>query len=141
MGRRPQPEIKERLLEACADHALAHGLPDRLEPLARATGTSTRMLIYHFGTRDVLLRAVLERARQRQVTTFGDLLRMRPGEPYTGTLRNAWAFITGPEGQPYLQLLCGGWRRPTGSGRSRRDWAASAGRNSPRSSSPSSAVS
>ncbi|MGW3288682.1 hypothetical protein ACWDR3_28990 [Streptomyces sp. NPDC001002] len=49
--------------DACADHALAHGLPDRLEPLATATGTSARMLIYHFGTRDALLRAILGRAR------------------------------------------------------------------------------
>ncbi len=89
MGRRPQPHIKERLLDACTDHALAHGLPDRLEPLTTATGTSARMLIYHFGTRDALLRAVLGRARQRQLDTFGDLLRVRPDEPYTATLNRA----------------------------------------------------
>jgi AcrR family transcriptional regulator len=78
MGRRPQPYIKNRLLDGCADYALAHGLPDRLEPLATATGTSARMLIYHFGTCDALLRAVLGHARQRQLDTFGDLLRVRP---------------------------------------------------------------
>ncbi|PRY32421.1 TetR/AcrR family transcriptional regulator [Umezawaea tangerina] len=105
MGRRPQPEIKDRLLDLCADHALEHGLPDKLDPLARAAGTSTRMLIYHFGTRDVLLRAVLQRARQRQLTVFGDLLRVRPGEPFTTTLVNAWTFITGPEAQPYLRMF------------------------------------
>ncbi|MFB7075154.1 TetR/AcrR family transcriptional regulator [Streptomyces sp. NPDC056290] len=105
MGRRPQPHIKERLLEACADHALAHGLPDRLEPLAAATGTSARMLIYHFGTRDALLRAVLGRARQRQLDIFGDLLRVRPDEPYTATLGRAWTFITGPDGRPYLRMF------------------------------------
>ncbi|MFD8007160.1 TetR/AcrR family transcriptional regulator [Streptomyces mirabilis] len=105
MGRRPQPHIKERLLDACADHALAHGLPDRLEPLATATGTSARMLIYHFGTRDALLRAVLGHARQRQLDTFGDLLRARPDEPYTATLDRAWASITGPDGRPYLRMF------------------------------------
>jgi AcrR family transcriptional regulator len=105
VGRRPQPHIKERLLDACADHALAHGLPDRLEPLATATGTSARMLIYHFGTRDALLRAVLGRARQRQLDTFGDLLRVRPDEPYTATLNRAWTSITGPDGQPYLRMF------------------------------------
>ncbi len=105
MGRRPQPEIKQRLLDACTDHALEHGLPDKLEPLARATGTSTRMLIYHFGTRDILLRAVLGQARQRQLTAFGDLLRVRPDQPYTVTLATAWAFITGPGGQPYLRMF------------------------------------
>ncbi|MCS7480489.1 TetR/AcrR family transcriptional regulator [Umezawaea endophytica] len=105
MGRHPRPEIKDRLLDACTDHALHHGLPDKLEPLARATGTSTRMLIYHFGTRDALLRAVLQRARQRQLTAFGDLLRVRPDERYTVTLANAWTSITGPEGQPYLRMF------------------------------------
>jgi AcrR family transcriptional regulator len=105
VGRRPQPHIKERLLDACADHALAHGLPDRLEPLATATGVSARMLIYHFGTRDALLRAVLAHARQRQLDTFGDLLRVRPDEPYTDTLHRAWTSITGPDGQPYLRMF------------------------------------
>jgi AcrR family transcriptional regulator len=105
VGRRLQPEIKERLLDACTDHALEHGLPDRLEPLASAAGTSTRMLIYHFGTRDALLRAVLGRARQRQLAAFGDLLRVRPEQPYTATLANAWTVMTGPEGQPYLRMF------------------------------------
>jgi AcrR family transcriptional regulator len=105
VGRRPQPETKARLLDACTDHALAHGLPDRLGPLATATGASARMLIYHFGTRDALLRAVLGHARQRQLDTFGDLLRVRPDEPYTATLDRAWTSITGLDGQPYLRMF------------------------------------
>lgn len=109
VGRRPQPAIKERLLDACTDHALAYGLPDRLEPLASAAGTSARMLIYHFGTRDNLLRAVLAHARQRQLDTFGDLLRARPGEPYTTTLDNAWSSMSGPDGQPFLRMF-GQWQ-------------------------------
>ena len=108
MGRRPQPEIKLRLLDACTDHALRHGLPDRLEPLASAAGTSARMLIYHFGTRDALLHAVLAHARHRQLSTFGELLRARPDQPYTVTLADAWAFLTGPEGRPYLRMF-GQW--------------------------------
>jgi hypothetical protein len=39
--------------DACTDYSLEHGLPDRLAPLAAAAGTSSRMLIYHFGTRDL----------------------------------------------------------------------------------------
>lgn len=105
MGRRPQPEIREQLLEACVDHVLAHGLPDRLGPLVAATGTSARMLLYHFTTRDDLLRAVLERARRRQLDAFGALLRVRPDEPYPETLARAWATISGPDAQPYLRLF------------------------------------
>jgi AcrR family transcriptional regulator len=105
MGRHKQPEIRERLLAACTDHALEHGLPDRLEPYAVAAGTSTRMLIYHFGTRDALQREVLGHARARQRQVFGELLRPRPDEPYPTTLRRAWSTMTGPAGRPYLDMF------------------------------------
>jgi AcrR family transcriptional regulator len=105
MGRRPQPEIKQRLLDACTDYALEHGLPDRLGPLASAADTSNRMLIYHFGTRDGLLREILRQARQRQLDAFTDLLRVRSEESYTVTLSQAWAAMTGPQGQPYLRMF------------------------------------
>ena len=105
MGRRPQPQIRQRLLDACTDYALEHGLPDRLRPLAAAAGTSSRMLIYHFGTRDGLLREILEHARQRQVEAFTDLLRVRPEQPYPATLSHAWSAMTGPHGRPYLRMF------------------------------------
>ncbi len=105
MGRQRQPQIKQRLLDACTNYALEHGLPDRLEPLAAAAGTSNRMLIYHFGTRDRLLREVLGQARRRQVETFTDLIRLRPDEPYPMTLARAWSAISGPQGKPYLRIF------------------------------------
>jgi AcrR family transcriptional regulator len=63
------------------------------------------MLIYHFGTRDGLLREILRQARQRQLDAFTDLLRVRPEESYTVTLSQAWAAMTGPQGQPYLRMF------------------------------------
>jgi AcrR family transcriptional regulator len=105
VGRKRQPQIRQRLLAACTDHALEHGLPDRLGPLAAAAGTSSRMLIYHFGTRDGLLREVLGEARRRQVDAFTDLIRLRPGEPYPVTLARAWPAISGPQGEPYLRMF------------------------------------
>jgi len=105
MGRQRQPQIRQRLLDTCTDHALEHGLPDRLGPFAAATGTSSRMLIYHFETRDGLLRAVLQRARERQVEAFTELLRLRPDEPYLVTLGRAWPAISGPPGERYLRMF------------------------------------
>src|SRR5690242_3384984 len=105
MGRRPQPEIRAHLLDACTTYALEHGLPDRMGPLAAAAGTSTRMLVYHFGTRDQLFREVLGCARKRQLDAFGQMLRPRPGEPYLDTLARAWDQMTGPEGRPYLRMF------------------------------------
>jgi AcrR family transcriptional regulator len=105
VGRKPQPQIKDTLLDACVDHALAHGLPDRLGPFVSATGTSARMLLYHFGTRDSLVLAVLGRARQRQLDGWGALLQLRPEEPYTVTLDRAWTAIAGADGRPYRQMF------------------------------------
>ncbi|MBM9465973.1 TetR/AcrR family transcriptional regulator [Nakamurella leprariae] len=105
MGRRAQPEIKDRILDACTDHALTHGVPDRLEPFVTATGTSARMLIYHFGSRDALLQAVLAQARRRHLDAWGDLLRPRPDEPYPATLARAWTSMTGPDGRPFLRMF------------------------------------
>ena len=105
MGRQRQPRIRRHLLVACTDYALEHGLPDRLGPLAAAAGTSSRMLIYHFETRDGLRREVLRQARQRQVEAWGELLRLRSDEPYPDTLARAWSAISGPQGAPYLRMF------------------------------------
>ncbi|GAA4041103.1 TetR/AcrR family transcriptional regulator [Parerythrobacter jejuensis] len=51
---------RESLLPLIAAHVLEHGLADlSLRPLAKAAGTSDRMLIYHFGNKDQLVAAVL----------------------------------------------------------------------------------
>ena len=44
-----------------------------LRPLARAVGTSDRMLIYHFGSRDGLVAAVIDEATNRSVAYLGGL--------------------------------------------------------------------
>lgn len=47
-------------LDGMAQHVLAHGLNNAsLRPLAQAVGTSDRMLIYHFGSKEGLIDALL----------------------------------------------------------------------------------
>ena len=61
---------RERLLEAAIDHFGRHGIGDTsLRGIAEAVGTSHRMLIYHFGSREGLLADVTRavEARQRAV--------------------------------------------------------------------------
>jgi len=57
----PDPRSpKNQLLPALGAYVLENGLAGAsLRPLARAAGTSDRMLIYHFGTKDRLVEAVL----------------------------------------------------------------------------------
>jgi AcrR family transcriptional regulator len=57
----PARMSRETLLPALAAHVLEHGLADvSLRPLAKAAGTSDRMLIYHFGSKDALVAALLD---------------------------------------------------------------------------------
>lgn len=51
---------KDSLLPLLARHVLAHGLGQAsLRPLARAAGTSDRMLLYHFGSKEALIAELL----------------------------------------------------------------------------------
>jgi AcrR family transcriptional regulator len=56
------------LLDRLADHVLAHGLSaSSLRPLAKAAGTSDRMLLYYFPDKGALIGAVLEVVAARMV--------------------------------------------------------------------------
>ena len=57
-----QPKLsKEALLPRMADHVLKHGMAGAsLRPLAKAAGTSDRMLIYHFGNKERLISELLK---------------------------------------------------------------------------------
>jgi AcrR family transcriptional regulator len=59
---------REDLLERVTDYVLENGLIGlSLRPLAAAIGTSDRMLIYHFTSRDALVSAVVARTTERAV--------------------------------------------------------------------------
>ena len=56
---------REALLARAVEHFAEHGVGDTsLRALAQAIGTSHRMLIYHFGSRDGLLAAVVDTVEQ-----------------------------------------------------------------------------
>jgi AcrR family transcriptional regulator len=62
----------QRLLDAAIEHFGRHGIGDTsLRGIAEAIGTSHRMLIYHFGSREGLLAEVTSsvEARQRTIMT------------------------------------------------------------------------
>ena len=64
-GAQPPPSARQaELLEAGYAYALTHGLADlSLRPLAAAIGSSPRVLMFLFGNKDGLVRALLARAR------------------------------------------------------------------------------
>ena len=88
---------KERLLTAAAEHIAASGVSDlTLRGLAAAIGTSHRMLLYHFGSKDGLLVEVIKLVEQRQRAALGEL---EIGDEHTaaGITRAFWKRLSAPE--------------------------------------------
>ncbi|MGW1990369.1 TetR/AcrR family transcriptional regulator [Embleya sp. NPDC001921] len=70
MGRKPNPERRPEILSAVVDELARTGLGDlSLRPLAGALGVSTYTLTYQFGSKEELLRAVLEFVEAEQAAT------------------------------------------------------------------------
>ena len=74
---------RDDLLDQVTDHVLEHGLIGlTLRPLAAAIGTSDRMLIYHFGSRDALVSEVVARCTERAIAAVAAI-------PAAPTVRSA----------------------------------------------------
>jgi AcrR family transcriptional regulator len=62
-----ETQARDRLLAAAVSHALSAGISDlSLRELAAAIGTSHRMLIYHFGSRQGLLVAIAKAVEESE---------------------------------------------------------------------------
>ncbi|WP_433375460.1 TetR/AcrR family transcriptional regulator [Actinoplanes sp. CA-142083] len=92
-------ESREALLAKVMEAAAKDGLADRsLREIAASAGTSHRMLIYHFGSREGLLRAIVEamEAQQRAAMTGDD-----PHE----VMASLWERVSSPEVRPFVRLF------------------------------------
>ena len=103
-GERGRPEQRSAFLAGAVDHVLAHGVGTlSLRPLAAALGTSDRMLLYYFGSRDRLLGAVLEVVGERLQRHLTAALPADPLAP--GALVTAVAgVLLAPGPEPLLRL-------------------------------------
>jgi AcrR family transcriptional regulator len=103
MGRKPDPRIKADLLEKISSYILQHGLQDlSLRSLAAALGTTARMLIYHFNSKENLIVEVLLYGQQQQQALFTKLLgtEASPSE----ALRALWQHFISKEMAPLIRL-------------------------------------
>lgn len=72
MPRRHNPARREELEEALIDYVLEHGISDlSLRPLAEGLGVSTYSLVYHFGSKDGVIAAVVARVEERERAMVG----------------------------------------------------------------------
>jgi AcrR family transcriptional regulator len=93
MARTPDLARRRQLLDAVFEEFAAGGVGDRsLREVAAAVGTSHRMLLHHFGSRDSLLVAIVEEAERRQMALVPDLP-MNPADGFAAM----WADLRRPE--------------------------------------------
>ena len=105
MTRPVDHEGRAALLERITAYVVEHGLTDlSLRPLAKAVGSSPRMLLYHFGSKEAIVTAVLAGVRQRQLVIFDQLRRSELRTP-AAICRAAWTYMTMPEILPLLRLF------------------------------------
>jgi AcrR family transcriptional regulator len=93
MARTPDLARRRQLLEALFEEFARGGIGDRsLRDVAAAVGTSHRMLLHHFGSRDDLIIAIVEEAERRQMALVPEL----PMDPAEG-FATMWADLRRPE--------------------------------------------
>lgn len=96
---------KERLLPAAMEHIRASAAPDfSLRELAAAIGTSHRMLVYHFGSREGLLIEIVRSFEVEQSAWLRALLD-DDSRPLVERLREVWRRFCEPMMRPREKLF------------------------------------
>jgi AcrR family transcriptional regulator len=96
---------KEKLLAAVVGVALAGGIADKsLRSIAEAAGTSHRMLIHHFGSREGLLVELIREVEARQRSALSEL-GAESGEESGDLADRFWKHLRSPELAPQERLF------------------------------------
>jgi len=97
---------RDRLLQSCLTYFLHHGVANlSLRPLAAAAGTSARMLLHYFGSKEALIAEVMEQIQTRIQNAFKELLAEGCGDARGNPLPRFWKVLSLKENQPSLRLL------------------------------------
>jgi len=94
-----------KLLVPMAHFVLEHGLQNvSLRPLAKAADTSDRMLIYHFGSKDALLAAIMQCIAAQMVAGLNDAFADAGPKTAADLLTAVWDIAQAPETRPVMRI-------------------------------------
>lgn len=103
------------LLELAYQYALSRGRADlSLRPLAKAIGSSPRVLLYLFGSKDGLVRALLTRARADELALLDEAQRERPdggSDQLAAVASRIWSWLADDSRRSLLTLWLDGYAR------------------------------
>ncbi len=95
-----------RLLGPIVDYVLEHGIADlSLRPLALAVGSSPRMLLYHFGSKEDLIVAIIDETRRRHADLLTAWYERSAEYDARTLLLRAWQWLAAPRHDRLLRLL------------------------------------
>jgi len=104
MTTRPPSPRKEELLERAYQYALEHGLADMsLRPLAAAIGSSPRVLLFLFGSKDGLVSELLARARSDELAFLAEATAGGPTD-LAAAVDATWRWLAADQVRPLLTL-------------------------------------
>ncbi|HTX58570.1 MAG TPA: TetR/AcrR family transcriptional regulator [Verrucomicrobiae bacterium] len=104
MTRTADERRRGELLEQILDYACRHGLGGlSLRPLAKAVGSSPRVLLYYFGSKEALVVAVIERARVRQRERIAGL-KIASALPARELCSLCWRLLSDLQNEPLFRL-------------------------------------
>jgi len=97
---------RNQLLEKCFAYFLRHGVANlSLRPLAEAAGTSARMLLHYFGSKEALIAEVMGQVQARLQTAFQDLAANQGTADRKNLLQDFWDVLSAKPNQPAVRLL------------------------------------
>lgn len=97
---------RQELLDGATAWVVEHGLGSMsLRPLAEAVGTSDRMLIYYFGSRDGLVAAIAAQAAELLAAALPGVGGHRGPRTARTWVRRSWELFSDPAVRPALNLL------------------------------------
>ena len=109
----PGSPRKQELLEAAYRYALGSGLASMsLRPLAKEIGSSPRVLLFLFGSKEGLIRALLARAREDELRYLHEAPASRglpDGQGWRQYAREVWSWLAAPSHRALLTLWVEGY--------------------------------
>lgn len=106
MSRTRDERRREELRAGASQYLLRVGVSAAdLGEMARELGTSARMLVHYFGSKDALIAAGVAEARDRQRRLFDEWLDRHRPRSLSGVLRALCELMLSPEAAPYLRLF------------------------------------
>lgn len=111
LERRLSPRAAE-LLDLAYEYAIEHGLADlSLRPLAAAIDSSPRVLLFLFGSKEGLIRALLARARSEELELLARLRARHPRDDLAAAALETWGWLSAAEHRGLLRLWVEGYAR------------------------------